>query len=115
MVRIRSSCWMAPQLLPREAGASYSRGALWFCALRNALFSQCRRHPGNVVQKPPFLAIPILSTARSDAAMGLASKQQGTAMSTGLNFSGPERDYVSIRVSAEKSKTVSDLDRKSDT
>jgi hypothetical protein len=31
--------------------------------------------------------------------MGLASKQQGTAMSTGLNFSGPERDYVSIRVS----------------
>jgi hypothetical protein len=47
--------------------------------------------------------------------MGLASKQQGTAMSTGLNFSGPERDYVSIRVSAEKSKTVSDLDRKSDT
>ena len=104
----------AATLTARGRSILLARGAMVLCPSERTILSM-QASPRQCCSKPPFLAIPILSTARSDAAMGLASKQQNTAMSTGLNFSGPERDYVSIRVSAEKSKTVSDLDRKSDT
>src|ERR1035438_2407248 len=77
MVRIRSSCWKEARLLPPEARASHSPGALSFLCPSERTILSMRVLPQQCCSKPPFLARLILSPARSDAAMGSGVKTAG--------------------------------------
>ena len=65
MVRIRSSCWMAPQLLPREARLSHSRGALSFSCPSERTILSMQVLPRQCCSRPPLLARPILSSSET--------------------------------------------------
>src|ERR1035441_9031591 len=74
MVRIRLSCWKGARLLPPEARASHSPGALLFLCPSERTILSMRVLPQQCCSRPPFLARLTLPPARSDGAMGLASK-----------------------------------------